>query len=176
MPTFVGAILTLQICPMTIRTIQLSSPIGNIEICGDESAIHYVSFVDNKEPETGEYFPILLEAKKQLEQYFAGKLKKFTVPFKQEGTTFQQDVWGQLSMIPYGRTSSYIEIARKISNEKSVRAVGATNGRNSLLIIVPCHRIIGQNGELNGYVAGVWRKKWLLDHEAKIAHGVQKLF
>ena len=108
-------------------------------------------------------------------EYFDGKIRKFYLPLKQEGPVFQQDVWTELCNIPFGRTVAYIDIARKISNEKSVRAVGMTNGRNQIAIIVPCHRVISNKGDLTGYAGGIWRKKWLLEHEAKVAHGVQKL-
>lgn len=94
----------------------------------------------------------------------------------QEGTAFQRDVWNELMAIPFGRTISYIELARRIGDPKATRAVANANGRNNVAIIVPCHRVIGANKELIGYGGGLWRKKWLLEHEAKIAHGVQTLF
>jgi methylated-DNA-[protein]-cysteine S-methyltransferase len=85
----------------------------------------------------------------------------------QQGTAFQKNVWNQLRSIPYGETVTYLKIAELIGNQKAVRAVGAANGKNKISIIVPCHRVIGQNGTLTGYAGGLWRKKWLLEHEKR---------
>ena len=95
---------------------------------------------------------------------------------EQEGTAFQKSVWNELMAIPFGRTISYLDLARRMGDTKATRAVAAANGRNNVAIIVPCHRVIGSNKELIGYSGGLWRKKWLLEHEMKIAHGVQTLF
>lgn len=111
----------------------------------------------------------------QLHEYFSGIRRKFDFPFSQEGTEFQQKVWTALMDIPYGKTISYLELSRRIGNVKAIRAVGTTNGKNRLNIVVPCHRVIGSNGKLVGYGGGLWRKKWLLGHEAKYAYGVQEL-
>ncbi len=111
----------------------------------------------------------------QLEEYFAGTRQVFDLPFSQPGTDFQQKVWNALCDIPYGKTISYLELSRWIGNEKAIRAVGTTNGKNQLNIVVPCHRVIGSNGKLVGYGGGLWRKKWLLDHESRLAFGVQRL-
>jgi methylated-DNA-[protein]-cysteine S-methyltransferase len=94
----------------------------------------------------------------------------------QPGTFFQQKVWGELLQIPYGKTISYLELSRRIGDEKAIRAVGSTNGKNRIAIIVPCHRVIGSDKSLTGYAGGVWRKKWLLQHEFKITHGILTLF
>jgi len=112
----------------------------------------------------------------QLDEYFAGKRRIFDFPFRQPGTDFQQSVWNELVKIPYGQSISYLELARRLGNPKSIRAVGTTNGKNQLSIVVPCHRVIGSNGSLVGYGGELWRKKWLLENEAKWAHGVQNLF
>ena len=98
------------------------------------------------------------------------------MPVYQDGTDFQQIVWNELLGIPYGKTISYQTLSKKIGDVKAIRAVGATNGKNKIAVIVPCHRVIGSHGDLTGYAAGLWRKKWLLEHELKIAHGVQTLF
>lgn len=95
---------------------------------------------------------------------------------QQIGTAFQQKVWEELTHIPYGETLSYLELSRRIGDVKAIRAVGTANGRNNLSIVVPCHRVIGQNGQLTGYGGGLWRKDWLLKHEAKWAKGVLTLF
>jgi methylated-DNA-[protein]-cysteine S-methyltransferase len=113
---------------------------------------------------------------KQLNEYFAGSRTEFDIDTLQTGTEFQQTVWKELCNIPYGRTISYLELSKRIGNVKAIRAVGTANGNNSISIIVPCHRVIGSNGDLIGYGGDLWRKKWLLDHEGKFANGVQTLF
>ena len=109
-------------------------------------------------------------------EYFSGHRSKFELPLQQQGTGFQQKVWSELQRINYGRTISYLELSKRIENIKAIRAVGTANGCNAISIIVPCHRVIGNNGDLTGYSGDLWRKKWLLDHEAKYANGVQTLF
>lgn len=110
---------------------------------------------------------LLLEAKKQLEEYFEGKRREFDLPIKQEGTDFQKKVWKALCEIPYGETRTYKEVAKMVGNEKASRAVGMANNKNNILIIVPCHRVIGSNGKLVGYALGLDVKKYLLDLESK---------
>jgi methylated-DNA-[protein]-cysteine S-methyltransferase len=106
--------------------------------------------------------PVLLEAERQLNDYFAGKLRRFSLEFDPEGTDFQKEVWRALSTIPFGETRSYAEIARQIGRPKAVRAVGAANGRNPISIVVPCHRVIGSNGRLTGFAGGLQAKETLL--------------
>ncbi len=106
------------------------------------------------------------ELDKQLKEYFNGQRKSFDLPLVTPGTQFQQNVWEQLQTIPYGKTRSYAEQAVAIGNPKAVRAVARANGDNRISIIIPCHRVIGSNGALTGYGGGLWRKKWLLEHEA----------
>lgn len=103
----------------------------------------------------------------QLEEYFAGERRQFDLPLGASGTAFQEAVWAGLMTIPYGGSMSYSSLARQIGNPKAVRAVGMANGRNPVSIIVPCHRVIGQNGSLTGYGGGLKAKSWLLDHEAR---------
>ncbi|BAV08123.1 methylated-DNA-[protein]-cysteine S-methyltransferase [Filimonas lacunae] len=155
------------------------SPVGLLKIGGTEQYISVVHFVDNEDDivhdEPG--IPDLLhECTEELIEFFNGTRRQFTIPVHQEGTEFQQRVWAQLLAIPYGRTISYMEQSIRLGDPKALRAVSTTNGKNQLAIIVPCHRVIGQNKSLVGYGGGLWRKKWLLDHEFKIAHGVQTLF
>ncbi len=107
----------------------------------------------------------LAETEKQLNEYFAGKRKNFELTFDVDGTDFQKQVWKALAKIPYGKTCSYRDIAKKIKNEKAVRAVGTANGRNPLSIIVPCHRVIAADGTLGGYAGGLQKKKLLLSLE-----------
>ena len=110
---------------------------------------------------------LLLEAKKQLEEYFEGKRKVFDLPLKQEGTEFQKKVWEALEKIPYGETRTYKEVAKMVGNEKASRAIGLANNKNNIPIIVPCHRVIGSDGKLVGYALGLDMKRYLLDLESK---------
>ncbi|WP_211665479.1 methylated-DNA--[protein]-cysteine S-methyltransferase [Leucothrix arctica] len=109
--------------------------------------------------------PILTQAVTELSEYFAGKRTQFDVTTVADGTDFQKQVWAMLKKIPYGETWSYQDLAIAIDNPKAVRAVGMTNGRNPISIIVPCHRVIGKNGKLTGYAGGVERKERLLGLE-----------
>lgn len=119
---------------------------------------------------------MMIQCIEQLIQYFNGQRRQFELPINQQGTPFQQEVWGELMQIPFGKTISYLELARRTGDTKATRAVASANGRNNVAIIVPCHRVIGSNRELIGYGGGLWRKKWLLEHEMKVAYGVQTLF
>jgi methylated-DNA-[protein]-cysteine S-methyltransferase len=105
---------------------------------------------------------------KQLREYFDGKRRDFEIPLDVEGTEFQTKVWAALRKIPFGRTASYADIARKIGKPKAMRAVGMANGRNPVSIVVPCHRVIGADGSLTGYGGGLDRKKILLDLESRV--------
>jgi len=115
-------------------------------------------------PET----PLLLQAIRELDEYFAGTRKVFELPLQQQGSAFQQQVWDELSKIAYGKTISYLQQSRFINNPLGIRAIASANGKNHLLIVVPCHRVIGSDGSLTGFGAGIWRKKWLLEHEARV--------
>ena len=143
----------------------LETPIGILEITASDSAISSILFVTQRHIEQPN--PVTEQAVQQLEQYFQGTRKTFDLPLNAGGTAFQQKVWNALGEIEYGKTCSYQHIAKLINNPKSVRAVGAANGRNPLTIIVPCHRVIGTNGALTGYASGVDKKAWLLQHEIK---------
>ena len=170
---------------MPIHHSSFQSPIGIIEIkTSDENIISvlFIHTLKNQIPGTQipgiekATHPLLVECEKQLAEYFEGKRTIFQLPLQQKGTDFQQQVWAELLQIPYGKTISYLQLSKRINNVKAIRAVGTTNGSNSIAIIVPCHRVIGSNGELTGYSGELWRKKWLLDHEQKYAYGVQTLF
>lgn len=159
-----------------ITTICIESPLGPIGISGTDDRITVVSF-DETSSGGSPAIPVAVEkCIFQLKEYFSGTRKNFDLPLHPEGTFFQQTVWEQLQTIPYGGFISYLELAKRIGDEKTVRAVGAANGRNPIGIIIPCHRVIGSNRQLVGYAGGLWRKQWLLEHEARFAHGVQKLF
>ena len=170
---------------MNIEIVYYQSPLGVLEIRSTGSAISEVLFANSwkgakiREEEISFVKPgsvILKNCIKQLDEYFSGKRTEFTVQISQVGTEFQQSVWAELCKIPYGRTISYMELSKRIGNVKAIRAVGTANGSNGICIIVPCHRVIGSNGELVGYGGDLWRKKWLLEHEGKTVNGVQTLF
>lgn len=155
------------------------SPIGLLKISGTEEYITEVTFHDTTQKAEGnkKHLPhMLIQCIEQLIQYFNGQRRQFELPLNQEGTIFQQEVWNELQQIPYGKTISYLELARRIGDTKATRAVANANGKNNIAVIVPCHRVIGSNKELVGYAGGLHRKKWLLDLEAKVAYGVQTLF
>lgn len=115
--------------------------------------------------------------KQQLNEYFFGNRKNFDVPFDLSGSDFQLKVWKLLLAVPYATTRSYMEQAKLYGDTKAIRAIAKANGENPIAIIIPCHRIIGSNGDLTGYSGGLWRKKWLLEHEQKFTSGEQqKLF
>jgi methylated-DNA-[protein]-cysteine S-methyltransferase len=170
---------------MSIETTYYQSPVGILEIRSNGNAISDVLFVNSWkgtkliEEELNFSKPqstVIKNCIKQLNEYFAGSRTEFDIDTLHTGTEFQQMVWKELCNIPYGRTISYLELSKRIGNVKAIRAVGTANGNNSISIIVPCHRVIGSNGDLIGYGGDLWRKKWLLDHEGKFANGVQTLF
>ncbi|MGZ5242814.1 MAG: methylated-DNA--[protein]-cysteine S-methyltransferase [Bacteroidia bacterium] len=153
---------------METQSITFLTPIGNLQITATDNAIKSIDFIDN-DSITAESLPslnpLLNECKKQLNEYFAGERKQFSVPLDPDGTDFQKKVWKALIEIPYGKTASYGDLALKLGDKNLMRAVGGANGRNPIAIIIPCHRIIGTSGTLTGYAGGLWRKKWLLDLE-----------
>ena len=156
----------------TLYTFDYDSPVGILEISGTAEAIYELNFTDKKQIENtlNESHPAILhQYSSQLDEYFQGKRKNFTIPYVLEGTDFQKKVWHALTEIPYGKTGSYQDIAIAVNSEKAVRAVGSANGKNKISIIIPCHRIIGANGKLTGYGGGLWRKEWLLKHEKEKA-------
>jgi methylated-DNA-[protein]-cysteine S-methyltransferase len=156
---------------MTYHSI-LPSPLGNILLIGEDqglTGLHFLAAAQPAEPPIGsiqspEYFT---ETIHQLNAYFKGELRNFTLRLLPEGSEFQKNVWKVLCKIPYGTTISYGELARRIGKPSASRAVGGANGRNPLPIIIPCHRVINGNGQLGGYSCGLEIKKYLLNLEAK---------
>jgi len=147
--------------------IKFQSEIGPIFLVASEKGLHGVYWKEMKieyaMPKTqGTAMDILKETQKQLEQYLKGQRKVFDLPLDATGTDFQKRVWLELSKIPYGKTFSYSEIAKKIQNDRAVRAVGTANGRNPISLIVPCHRVIAADGTLGGYAGGLEIKEKLL--------------
>ena len=151
---------------------RLSTPIGELTLTASDSSL------------TGIYFPtsrhgpapagadtaneILTRAGTELSEYFAGTRTTFDLPLDATGTAFERRVWELLRAIPYGTTTSYGELAKRLGDPKEARAVGAANGKNPIPIIVPCHRVIGANGDLTGFGGGIERKRWLLQHEGAL--------
>lgn len=165
---------------MTLTTTYYSSPVGLLRISGTDHFISEVHFMKEEEMETAEQSaqlsPLVLQCVEELIQYFNGQRRQFEVPIHQDGSPFQLKVWNELLGINYGKTISYLELSRRLGDTKAIRAAASANGKNNVAIIVPCHRVIGSNQSLVGYGGGLWRKKWLLDHEVKHAFGVQTLF
>ena len=155
------------------------SPVGLLKIGGTDNYIAELMFIDNKEQMSyGEpgISEVMHQCTEELIVFFNGKRRSIDIPVHQDGTAFQQRVWGELLNIPFGKTISYLDMAKRLGDEKVIRAAASTNGKNKIAIIVPCHRVIGSDKSLTGYSGGLWRKKWLLQHEFRIMHGVQTLF
>ena len=151
-----------------------SSPVGRLLLVSDGAALVGLYTPGDDEsrhvPSDGIDDPSpFREVSAQLDRYFAGELRDFDVPLRLGGTSFQRSVWSELVAIPYGTTIAYRELAARIGSPRAVRAVGAANGRNPVSIIVPCHRVVGANGDLVGYGGGLDCKRWLLAHERALA-------
>jgi len=151
-----------------VKRAFLKTPLGYLEINGSEKGISKVEFLNcrvriNRVP------AILKPCVNELKEYFLGKRQNFTTDLDLSGSPFQLKVWNELLRIPYGTTISYLELAKKVGDAKALRAVGGANGSNPMVILVPCHRVIGSNGKLVGYGGGIKRKKWLLEHEHAFA-------
>ncbi|HEX9894089.1 MAG TPA: methylated-DNA--[protein]-cysteine S-methyltransferase [Gemmatimonadales bacterium] len=155
--------------------MEIPSPVGPLRLTSEGAGLTGVYLSPDRyaprefsESARGES-PVLIEAARQLDGYFAGQRQAFELPLAPAGTEFQHRVWTGLLRIPYGQTISYLELARRLGDERAVRAVGAANGRNPVSIIIPCHRVVGSNGSLVGYGGGLERKRWLLRHEVSHA-------
>ena len=147
-----------------METVCIKTPLGIATIIGDENGISVISVAD--EGEISNTIPAILhEAVLQMNDYFEGKRTDFDFTLNPKGTEFQQKVWKGLLEIPFGKTCSYMDLSKKLGDVKAIRAVASANGKNPLWIVVPCHRVIGTDGSLTGYAGGLWRKKWLLEHE-----------
>ncbi len=150
--------------------INFQSPIGNIEIRYSESGVQFLQFVEGTSKNEFENLDFLgFKIVSELEKYFEDSSYKLNLPIDQSfGTEFQQKVWKALLMIPVGETRTYRDIAEQIGQPQAAQAVGNANGQNPILLIVPCHRIIGSNKQLVGYRGELWRKQWLLEHEGAL--------
>ena len=165
--------------PSSLFRATIPSPIGPLLLCGTGTALtaifmaksrHPEDIPEDARPDDGPF----REARLQLEAYFAGDLREFSLELAPQGTLFRQKVWRALRDIPYGTTTSYGEVARRIGLPDAARAVGLANARNPISIVVPCHRVIGKTGALVGYGGGLERKQWLLAHEQRHAVGAQQ--
>jgi methylated-DNA-[protein]-cysteine S-methyltransferase len=167
---------------MTLTQQTIPSPVGELTLVASDVGLRAVVWptdVDRirfeSEPIDGAH-PVLDVAVEQLDEYFAGRRTEFDIPLDPVGTDFQLDVWRALAEIPYGETRSYGEQADGIGRPTAVRAVGAANGRNPLSIVLPCHRVVGADGKLTGFAAGLDTKSWLLEHEQSVAGDDNRLF
>jgi methylated-DNA-[protein]-cysteine S-methyltransferase len=156
-----------------METVFINTPLGTAKIKGDEKGVCLISVL--QEGEISKKIPLeLKEAVKELNEYFEGNRTHFSFLMNPKGTDFQKNVWKALLEIPYGKTMSYLELSKQLGDVKAIRAVASANGKNPLWIAVPCHRVIGSDGSLTGYAGGLWRKKWLLEHENPVKQ--QSLF
>ena len=156
-----------------METVAINTPLGIAQITGDANGITQISVID--EGDVSSEIPTGLQnAVTELNDYFQGKRTHVDFKLNPKGTEFQQKVWQALLEIPYGKTCSYMDLSKKLGDVKAIRAVASANGKNPLWIVVPCHRVIGTDGSLTGYAGGLWRKKWLLEHENPTAQ--QTLF
>ena len=157
---------------MSLAYKKIASPVGKLKLVASDKGITAILWENDKpsrvrlgEMVENDHHPILLEAERQLGEYFAGKRETFSVPLDMKGTPFQKNVWEQLLAIPFGETMSYGQLAKNLGKPQAMRAVGAANGRNPISIIVPCHRVIGSSGKLTGFAGGLETKASLLHLE-----------
>ena len=141
------------------------TPIGTARIVGDDDGISSITVLDSEEESSTNIPECLKECVKQLDEYFQKKRSSFNLSLNPQGTAFQKEVWSTLQRIPYGSTKSYLKMSEEMGDVKAIRAVASANGKNPLWIVIPCHRVIGSDGSLIGYSGGLWRKRWLLEHE-----------
>ncbi|MCG7500999.1 methylated-DNA--[protein]-cysteine S-methyltransferase [Tenacibaculum sp. Mcav3-52] len=153
-----------------LQTTYYKTPIGIAKIEGNENGVQSISVLDENALPTISFHKktpsCLQNCVMQLDEYFAGKRTDFDLQLNPQGTSFQQSVWNELLNIPFGRTRTYLEQTKQLGDVKAIRAVASANGKNPIWIVIPCHRVVGSDGSLTGYAGGVWRKKWLLEHES----------
>lgn len=164
--------------PPSLTVTRFSTPIGELTLTASDTALTAVYFPTSRHgPPPAERngwieddgtHPVLARARAQLEEYFAGSRTRFDLPLDAAGSVFERRVWDALLAIPFGSTTSYGELARRLGDPRATRAVGAANGKNPIPIIVPCHRVIGADGDLTGFGGGIERKRWLLAHEGAL--------
>ncbi len=157
-----------------METAYLNTPIGSLEIKGNEDGLASVHFLETEVEITSIISENLQPTITQLQEYFEGTRTVFQLKLNPQGTDFQKKVWNKLEEIPFNKTVSYQEIANRLGDPKVIRAAASANGKNPIAIIIPCHRVIGSDGSLTGYAGGLHRKKWLLAHECPVKQ--QSLF
>lgn len=140
------------------------SPVGDLLIEGEDDKITGITFLKTSR-QSEHKTPVVEQCIQELDEYFFEGRKFFSVELLLQGSEFQKSVWNELTLIPYGRTASYLDIATSLGDPNTIRAVGLANGQNPIAIVVPCHRVIGKNGDLVGYGGGLEKKEWLLLHE-----------
>lgn len=144
----------------------VKTPLGFTKLEGDKDGVLSLIVLNNEVPVSSIVPEVLEDAVRQLEEYFKGERTDFSLKINPQGTDFQKRVWNALLAIPYGKTTSYLQLSKDLGDIKAIRAVANANGKNPLWIIVPCHRVIGSDGGLTGYAGGLHRKQWLLEHES----------
>jgi len=160
---------------MHINFIHVQTPLGIAKIVYEDGGISSITVLDDKTISPTNSIPKHFDScVLQLQEYFNGERQTFDFPLAPKGTDFQQRVWKALQEIPFGKTTSYLALSKTLGDVKAIRAVANANGKNPLWIVVPCHRVIGSDGSLTGYAGGLWRKKWLIEHESPVKQ--QSLF
>ncbi len=144
----------------------INSPLGFTKILGDENGIASITVLNSETNATDIVPHILEDCVQQLNEYFQGERQQFNFNINPKGTEFQKRVWQKLLSIPFGTTTTYLDLSKQLGDVKAIRAVANANGKNPLWIVVPCHRVIGSDGSLTGYAGGLQRKQWLLEHES----------
>lgn len=157
-----------------IAQAYLDSPLGSLLLQGDADGIQKLSVMEEAQDSSTEIPAELQSAAQQIHEYFQGQRSSFDLKLNPQGTSFQKQVWTQLAEIPFGKTATYMDMAERLGDPKSIRAAASANGKNPIMIIIPCHRVLGSDGSLTGYAGGLWRKKWLLEHESPVRQ--EKLF
>jgi len=154
----------------------VETPIGYLELTTNQYYLLSVEFIANFNQSSVYQPDVLKESVSQIDEYFKGLRKDFKLNVQPAGTDFQNKVWEQVKKVPFGKTVSYLEIARQTGSKNNTRAVGLANGKNPIPIIIPCHRVIGVNGKLTGYAGGLEKKRWLLQHEQNYSGNSDRLF
>lgn len=155
-------------------TAFIHTPLGIAKLEGNKNGLASITVLNDEIPASTVIPESLEDVVYQLQEYFKGERKAFSLILNPNGTDFQKKVWKELQKIPFGKTVSYMDLTKTLGDVKAIRAVAAANGKNPLWIVIPCHRVIGSNGSLTGYAGGLHRKKWLLDHESPVKQ--QSLF
>ena len=161
---------------LTFARARLQVPFGELTVVASDKGVRYITFENDAHPKSYQNMsviddashPVVARTVAQLHEYIKGTRRTFDVPLDLVGTEFQVQAWNALAKVPYGTTASYAQQAASIGRPKATRAIGAANGRNPVVVVLPCHRIVGADGSLTGFGGGLPVKKWLLDHEATV--------